>query len=257
MKIVIKIGSALLNQDNKFNHDFLAKKVKEISHLHKENQITIVTSGAVAAGMEVSNLKTRPKETIKLQLLSGEGQVRLINYYYDLFKKENIRIAQVLLTHHNFNTEGERTAISKIINEYLSQKIIPVINENDLISKEELDYKNLFPDNDILTALIGKEIKADLVIILTDVDGLFNSNPKSNTNGDSHLIEEVSHITEDIKKMASNETNSLGLGGMYSKILAAEILNKSNTDLIVANGRHNLNDIMNNKVKRTLFKAQK
>ena len=254
MKILIKIGSALTNKDNKFNYELIKEKVKEISELHKgNNEIVIVSSGAVACGMEIERLNGRPKETLKLQLLSGEGQAILMKRYGELFEKEKIRIAQVLLTHHNFDTQVEKEVIVDILCAYLKQKIIPIINENDLINKEELEDNKLFPDNDILAALVAKEIKADLVIILTDVNGLYKSNPKTNNN--SELIEEVRNIDENIKKMAQKETNSLGLGGMYSKVIAAEMLTKSGINMIIANGNLRIGDIIENKVKRTMFRA--
>jgi len=256
MRILIKIGSALTNKNNKFNYELIKEKVREISSLHKgNNEIALVSSGAVACGMEIEKLNERPKDTLKLQLLSGEGQAVLMKRYEELFEKENIRIAQVLLTHHNFDTKDEKEVIVNILCAYLKQGIIPIINENDLINKEELEDNKLFPDNDILAALVAKEIKADLVIILTDVDGLCKSNPK--INNDSELIEEVTNIDENIKKMAQKETNSLGLGGMYSKIIAAEMLTKSGIDTIVANGNFKLKDILENKVKRTVFRAKK
>jgi len=256
MRILIKIGSALTNKDSKFNYELIKEKVKEISSLHKENnEIILVSSGAVACGMEAEKLNQRPKDTLKLQLLSGEGQVILMKNYRDLFEKENIRISQVLLTHHNFETEKEKDTIINILNAYLKQGIIPIINENDLINKEELEDNKLFPDNDILAALVAKEINANLAIILTDVNGLCKSNPK--TNKDSELIEEVINIDENIKNMAQKDTNSLGLGGMYSKVIAAEMLAKSGINTIIANGNLNINDILKNKVKRTIFKAEK
>ena len=255
-KILIKIGSSLLvNNGNKFNYEFLKSKVREIAKLHKEGEeIIIVSSGAVACGMEIENLKERPKDILKLQLLSGEGQVRLIRYYQELFEKENIRVSQVLLTHHNFDRKEEMDTIIRIINNYLKQKIIPVINENDLVSKEEFESDNTFTDNDILAALVAKELKIDLVLILTDVDGLYNDDPKLNSG--SKLIKEVKEINEDIKKIALKNHNMFGVGGMYSKVIAAEMLTKEGIDVVVANGNLEINNIINNKVKRTLFKGK-
>ena len=254
MRILIKIGSALTNKNNNFNYELIKEKVKEISDIHKKNnEIIIVSSGAVACGMEAEKLKERPKDTLKLQLLSGEGQAILMKNYQELFAKESIRVSQILLTHHNFDTNEEKQAIINIIGAYLKQKIIPIINENDLINKEELEDNKLFPDNDILAALVAKEIKADLVIILTDVNGLYKSNPKTNNN--PKLIEEVKIIDNTIKEMALKETNSLGLGGMYSKVIAAEMLTKSGINTIIANGNLKIGDILENKVKRTIFRA--
>jgi glutamate 5-kinase len=255
MRILIKIGSALTNRDNRFNYELIKEKVKEISQFHRENnEIVVVSSGAVACGMEIEKLNERPKETLKLQLLSGEGQVVLMKNYRELFAKENVRVSQILLTHHNFDTKEEKEAIVNIINAYLKQKIIPIINENDLINKEELEDNKLFPDNDILAALVAKEIKANIVLILTDVDGLYKSNPKKDNN--SELIEEVKIIDDTIKKMAQKETNSLGLGGMYSKVIAAEILTRNGINTIIANGNLRIKDILENKVKRTIFRVK-
>jgi glutamate 5-kinase len=253
MRILIKIGSALTNEGNKFNYSLIEKKVNEISKLYKNNELILVSSGAVACGMELDKLEERPKDSLKLQLLSGEGQIKLIGNYRKLFEKKDIRVSQVLLTHHNLDTEKERKAITDILNAYLGEKIIPIINENDLINKEELESKKLFTDNDILAALIARDMKVDRALILTDVDGLYDNNPK--TNGNSHLIETVLKVTPKIKRMASKGTNNLGLGGMYSKVLAAEILTKAGIETIIANGNYNIEDIMSNRVKRTLFRA--
>jgi len=253
MRILIKIGSSLLSKNNRLNLELLRLKVKEVSKLFSEgHEIIIVSSGAVVSGMEIENLKERPKDTLKLQLLSGEGQILLMKAYKELFDKENIKIAQVLLTHHNLDTDKEGKTITRIINAYLKQKVIPIINENDLINKEELDNNYLFTDNDILAAIIANKLDVNLTVILTDVDGLFDSNPRLNKN--PRLIEEVNEINERIKKIASSETNNLGKGGMYSKVLAAEMMKTKNIKVIVANGNLNLSDIINNKVKRTIFK---
>jgi len=252
MRILIKIGSSLLNKDNKFNTELVRSKIKEISELYKKgNEIILVSSGAIACGMEVENIQERPKEVLKLQLLSGEGQIALMKNYKELFERESIRISQILLTHHNFDTYEEKKEIVKIINEYLNEKVIPIINENDLVNKEELQSGNLFTDNDILAALVAKELDVNLVVILSDVNGLYDINPKKNKN--AKLIEVIDEINTKIKESASKDTNSLGLGGMHSKITAADMLTKEGINMIIGNGNKNILDIISNKVKRTLF----
>ncbi len=254
MRILIKIGSALISKGHKLNNDWLEKKVKEIAALHHEgHDILLVTSGAVAAGMEIEGLETRPKDTLKIQLLSGEGQIKLMKHYKDYFKSEHIIIAQVLLTHHNFDKKNEEKTIRTIIDAYLGQRTIPIINENDLINKEELEYNSSFTDNDILAALVAIKMQVDLLLILTDVDGLHMEDPKNNTN--PGLIETVEHIDQSIKQAASKKANPLGLGGMYSKVRAAEMVTARGIDTIVANGKYSIADILSNSVKRTLFKA--
>jgi len=252
-RILIKIGSALISKNNKIDYDFLERKINEISKLFQENEIILITSGAVAAGMEIENLNQRPKDILELQLLSGIGQIKLMEDYKLLFSEKNIAISQILLTHHNFDNKEEQKTIVNIINSYLKQKVIPIINENDLVNKEEFESEFKFSDNDILTAFVASFLKPDLVLILTDVNGLYNANPKTNSNPE--FIELVEKIDDEIKQMASKETNHTGLGGMFSKIIAAEIINKKGIDVIIANGNFSLNDIIENKVKRTLFKA--
>ncbi|MDO8517155.1 MAG: glutamate 5-kinase [Nanoarchaeota archaeon] len=252
-RILIKIGSALISKNNKVDYDFLERKINEISKLLQENEIILITSGAVAAGMEIESLNQRPKDTLELQLLSGIGQIKLMEDYKLLFSEKKITISQVLLTHHNFDNEEEQKTIANIINSYLKQKVIPIINENDLVNKEEFESEYKFSDNDILTAFVASLLKPDLVLILTDVNGLYNANPKTTSNPE--FIELVEKIQDEIKQMASKETNHIGLGGMYSKIIAAEIINKKGIDVIVANGNFSINDIIENKVKRTLFKG--
>jgi glutamate 5-kinase len=256
MRILIKIGSAQISKGSRINYRWLKSKVREIAELHEQgNEIILVSSGAVAAGMEVEKLTKRPLDVLKLQLLSGEGQIRLLKYYKDYFKTYKIIVAQILLTHHSFAIEEEKKSIIQIIDAYLKQGTIPIINENDLVCKEELEYKRMFTDNDILTALVGTAVKSDLVIILTDVDGLYKGNPKTNLNAD--LIENVDILDNSIKKMASADTNELGLGGMLSKVQAAEILTKQGITVLVANGKYKLADIIQNKVKRTVFTGKK
>ncbi len=256
MRILIKIGSALISRGDRIDYPWLSGKVAEIAALHRRShELVIVSSGAVAAGMEVEGLAARPKDTLKLQLLAGEGQIKLMKTYKDLFKAHGIRIAQVLLTHHNFDTPEEEKTIRQIMGAYLKQGTVPIVNENDLVNKEELEHKRLFTDNDILAALVAIRLKADLAMILTDVDGLFRGNPKKDAAAE--LVEEVRVIDDEIRRMASRDTSSLGTGGMYSKIQAAEMLTCAGIDTLVACGRHPLEEVLENRVRRTLFRAEK
>jgi len=256
MKILIKFGSATLTKENKLNYNFLEEKAKDIAKLQKQgNEIIIVSSGAVAAGMETLNLKQRPKETLELQALSGIGQIRLMNHFAELFKSQDIDIAQVLLTHHNFSTKEEQENLKQVINSYLKKDIIPIINENDVVSKEEFMGNSVgkFSDNDILAALVATELKVDVMILITDVIGLCNVDPKKNDCAD--IIETISKITPEIEKIASKETNKLGKGGMASKVKAAKMVMSKGIITIVGSGEHSINDLLEGKVKRTLFKA--
>jgi glutamate 5-kinase len=252
MRILIKIGSALISSHNRIQYRWLKGKVREIAGLHRGgHQIILVSSGAVAAGMEVEGLTERPQDTLQLQLLSGIGQIKLMKYYKDYFKPEDIRVAQILLTHHNFSSRNEEATIRTIIESYLGRGVIPIVNENDMINKEEVEFKPVFSDNDILAALVAVRARVDLLLILTDVDGLFRANPKKNAHVE--FIEEVRRIDGEIEAMAARESNPLGLGGMASKVQAARTVSAEGIGTIVANGRYPLADVLAHRVRRTVF----
>jgi len=254
MRICIKIGTALISRGNRLNYSWLKGKVREIAALHKQgNEIVIVSSGAVAAGMEIAGRRKRPTETLELQMMSGMGQIRLMKYYKDYFKPEGIHIAQILLTHHNFSSKNEEATIRGIMESYLHAGVIPIVNENDMINKEEVEFKPVFSDNDILAALVAIRVKAKLLLILTDVDGLYQGNPKEDRR--ARLVEEVELIDRSIEQMAAKESNPLGLGGMASKVQAAKMVAAHGIATIVANGRYPLGHVLENKVPRTRFSA--
>jgi glutamate 5-kinase len=162
-------------------------------------------------------------------------------------------VAQILLTHHNFASKNEERTIRAIMEAYFQERVIPVVNENDMINKEEVEFKPVFTDNDILAALVAVRVDADLLMILTDVDGLFQGNPKQDRR--VKLVEVVKVIDRRIEEMAARETNALGLGGMASKVQAAKMVVSAGIATIVANGRYHLDEVLGEKVPRTLFRA--
>ena len=252
MRICIKIGTALISQSHRLNFRWLKAKVGEIASLRRQNhEIVIVSSGAVAAGMEISGVEERPTDTLQLQLLSGMGQIRLMKYYKDYFKAEGIHIAQILLTHHNFASRNEEGTIRQIMEAYLGRGVIPIVNENDMINKEEVEFKPVFTDNDILAALVAVRVRAELLLLLTDVDGLFQGNPK--TEKGVQLVQEVNLVDRRVEAMAARETNPLGLGGMASKVQAAKMATSGGIDTIVSNGRYSLENILDRRVPQTFF----
>ncbi len=254
MRICIKIGTALISRNNRLNYRWLKGKVREIAALQKQgDEIAIVSSGAVAAGMEIAGQTIRPTETLELQMMSGMGQVRLMKYYKDYFKSEGIHVAQILLTHHNFASKSEESTIREIMGAYLRGGVIPIVNENDMINKEEVEFKPVFTDNDILAAMVAVRIKAQLLLILTDVDGLYQGNPKQEHR--AKFVDEVRLIDRRIEQMAAKESNPLGLGGMASKVRAAKMVASHGIDTVVANGRYPLDQVLGSKVARTLFRA--
>lgn len=253
-RILIKIGSAIIAKNGKFDKEFLKNKVKEISNLIiNGKKIILITSGAVVMGMEIENLKERPLNTAKLQLLSGKGQVRLMNKYAKYFWEHNIDTAQILLTHHNFLNESEVKNLRDIINGYLEKGDIPIINTNDVVTKDELTPCSFsgFSDNDQLAALVAVHLDVNLMLILTNVDGLYEDNPYNNHN--AKLIKNVTKVTDDIENMAKRGVSKNGLGGMYSKVMSAKIAMEKGISTIVAHGKYDINKILENKVNRTTF----
>ncbi len=252
MTILVKMGSALISEGPRIRFPWLAQKVWEIAALIEEgHRFLIVSSGAVAAGMELQGITTRPQDTLDLQLLSGIGQVRLMRYYKDLFKERGVSVAQILLTHHNFASDRERDTITQIIDAYLSRGIVPVVNENDMVDKEEFDFEKSFSDNDILAAIVAVNARVDLAVLLTDVEGLYAADPKKHDQ--AQLIEDVNGVTDEIEAMAGAETNSLGLGGMSSKVTAARRITEAGIPAIIASGHYHLEDVIQRRVPSTRF----
>ena len=231
-KIVVKVGtSTLTKSDGQLNIEKIKKIVLELSNLSdKGYDVALVTSGAVGAGMGMLNMPERPKTLSEKQAVSAVGQVSLMHLYQTLFQEHNKVIGQLLLTKGEFSDRRRYLNVRNVCNTFFDKKIIPVINENDAIVADELKVG----DNDTMSALVSGLIDADLVIILSDIDGLYNKNPQKYT--DAKLIELVGDITEDVKNMAGGEGSKFGTGGMITKIIAAEMATKIGTNLVIANG---------------------
>lgn len=231
-KIVVKVGtSTLTKSDGQLNIEKIKKIVLELSNLSdKGYDVALVTSGAVGAGMGMLNMPERPKTLSEKQAVSAVGQVSLMHLYQTLFQEHNKVIGQLLLTKGEFSDRRRYLNVRNVCNTFFDKKIIPVINENDAIVADELKVG----DNDTMSALVSGLIDADLVIILSDIDGLYNKNPQK--YNDAKLIELVGDITEDVKNMAGGEGSKFGTGGMITKIIAAEMATKIGTNLVIANG---------------------
>lgn len=252
MRVLIKIGTGVIGAGSRLDRPWLRGKVGEIAALlRRGDEVLLVSSGAVAAGMEAAGLAERPAEPLDLQMLSGIGQIPLADCYRALFREHGVQAAQVLLTHYNFDTPREERTILRILDAYLSRGIVPVINENDLVNKEELDSRGRFTDNDILAALVAVGSKPDLAVILTNVDGLHA--------GGEHgpLIPLVEQVDDDIRAHASREAGPLGLGGMLSKVDAARMMTAHGIDVIVGNGHAALEPLIDGSAPRTLFRAER
>ena len=231
-KIVVKVGtSTLTNEDGSLNIEKIKKIVSELSNLsNKGYDVVLVTSGAVGAGMGKLNMTERPKTLSEKQALASVGQVALTHLYQLFFQEYGKIIGQILLTRGDFSDRRRYLNARNVCNTLLKNKIIPVINENDAVVSNELKVG----DNDTLSALVSGLIDADLLIILSDVQGLYNKNPQKYE--DANLIEIVGKIDDDIKKTADGEGSKFGTGGMITKIIAAEMATKIGTNMVIASG---------------------
>ena len=233
-RIVVKVGtSTLTNENGHLDIEKIRKIVLELSNLQdKGYDVILVSSGAVGAGMGLLNINEKPKTLAEKQMLSAVGQVSLMQIYQTLFKEHNKIVGQLLLTKEEFSNRKRYLNMRNVCNAFLKRKIIPIINENDAIVSNALKIK--VGDNDTMSALVSGLIDADLLIILSDIDGLYNKNPRKYE--DANLIHIVGDINEDIKKMAGAEGSKFGTGGMVTKIVAAEMVTKIGTSLVIASG---------------------
>ncbi len=250
-KIVVKVGtSTLTKEDGNLNIEKIKKIVSELSNLSdKGYDVVLVTSGAVGAGMGRLNMTERPKTLSEKQALASVGQVALTHLYQMLFQEYGKIIGQLLLTKGDFSDRRRYLNARNVCNTLLKNKIVPIINENDAVVANEIKVG----DNDTLSALVSGLIDADLLIILSDVQGLYNKNPQKYE--DANLIEIVGKIDEDIRKTAGGEGSKFGTGGMITKIIAAEMATKIGTNMVIASGEdpRNITRIVERENIGTLF----
>lgn len=233
-RIVVKIGtSTLANADGSLNEDKIKQIVANLSELNENAEVVFVTSGAVGAGMGQMKLAHKPKSIVEKQALAAIGQVSLIHLYQILFWAHGKTIAQLLLTKDDFSDRRRYLNMRSVLRSLLAKKIIPVINENDPVVGEGIRGVKV-GDNDTLSALVAGLIEADLLVILTDIDGLYDKNP--NVFADAKFINLVENLDDSIRAAAGAEGSKFGTGGMRTKITAAQMATKNGTHLIIANG---------------------
>ncbi len=230
--ITIKIGSNLLTDSkNKLDLNNLRHLIEQIS-VYKQNgkDVIIVTSGAIVCGSEALGIKAQ--SITDKQAAAAVGQVILMENYQQFFARQGLKTAQILLTKDVFEDANRATLTQNTINRLLSLNIIPIVNENDTVSVDEIK----FSDNDNLSSLVSIMLGADLHIILTDIDGLYDADPR--LNKDAKLIKELSSISDSlIKSLSAESPSQKGRGGMKSKIESAKTLMDNNIDVVIANGR--------------------
>ena len=231
-RIVVKVGTSTLTHNNgKLNFLRIERLVRELSDLvNQEKEIILVTSGAVGAGMDRLGLKEKPKTIPEKQAAAAVGQGILMHTYEKLFGEYGQTVAQILLTREDSVNRKRYANIRNSMLSLLKSHVIPIINENDVVAVDELKIG----DNDTLSASVASVIDADLLIILSDVEGVYTANPQEDP--DAKLIPVITDITKDIEDLAGGPGSARGTGGMYTKIQAAKIAVSSGVAMLIASG---------------------
>jgi len=229
---VVKIGSALLTDGGQgLNHKMMKLWVEQMVYLKKQGiEVVLVSSGSVAEGMLRLGWQERPEGVNQLQAAAAVGQMGLIQAYESEFAKHNVLTAQILLTHDDLSSAERNTNASATIKSLIENAVVPIINENDTVIIDEIR----FGDNDTLAALIANLVGADVLVILTDQNGLYHENPRENPQ--AKLVRESSLDNKELANMASSEGGSLGRGGMYTKLIAAKKAAEGGTVTFIASG---------------------
>lgn len=256
-RIVVKIGTSTITHEEtgNLNLDKLEKFVRVLTDLHNQNkEVVVVSSGAVGAGRKALGIQGKPKTLSVKQACAAVGQARLMMIYQKFFAEYNQTIAQILITKRIMINDISRTNAENTFQELLGMGVIPIVNENDPISTDQIGDE-IFGDNDTLSANVAELVKADLLILLSDIDGLYTDDPRNNK--DAKFISYVENIDGDLEAMAKGAESTFGTGGMTTKIAAAKIANEAGVDMVIANGDdvHNVTRILNGEQVGTLFKA--
>jgi glutamate 5-kinase len=231
-RIVIKVGSSLVtNQGQGLDHTTLTCLAEQITKLKQaKKEVVLVSSGAIAEGMQRLSWKKRPHALYKLQAAAAVGQMGLIQAYESCFRDYELQTAQLLLTHEDLSNRKRYLNARSTLTTLLSMNVVPIINENDSVATDEIR----FGDNDTLAALVTNLIEADVLVILTDQAGLFTADPRIDTQ--ARLLNEAMVEDPTIEQMASNVGSTIGRGGMLTKIIAAKRAARSGAHTVIASG---------------------
>ena len=256
-RVVVKVGTSTITHDNgRFNlgnMDRICRSVAE--QMNRGREIILVSSGAIGVGVGRLRLQQKPQLIREKQAIAAVGQCELMNMYSRFFSDYHYAVAQILLTRDDIDDEVTRVNICNTFEALLEREIVPIVNENDTVSTREIYHNGTFGDNDALSAIVAVHLQADLLIILSDIDGLYTVDPR--ISQDACLIATVSEITDEIEQAAGGAGSLRGTGGMHSKILAAKIATAAGLDTVIANGStaRMVDQILEGDVVGTWFQA--
>jgi glutamate 5-kinase len=234
-RVVVKIGSRVLVQrTGRPELRRMSSLVRDLAKLRQEGvELVIVTSGAIGAGMEALGMRSRPTSLPDLQMAAAVGQCRLMTHYDELFGARRCKVGQVLLTHDDFNHKMRLTNARRTMENLVRNRVIPVVNENDVVADEEIRADVKLGDNDFLASLVVKLIRADLLIVLSTVDGL--REPRG--DGRSRRVEYLESINRKTFALVAQHDGQLSIGGMASKLRAAQSVSQAGCSVVIADGR--------------------
>ena len=253
-KLVVKVGTSTLTYENgKSNLRRMEKLAAVLSDIQNSGiQVVLVSSGAIGVGVQKMGLDERPRDAAGRQAASSVGQTELMFMYDKFFGEYNQTISQLLLTKEDIDDEKRRNNLINTFNRLFDYGIIPIVNENDSISVSEIE----FGDNDTLSAYTSVLVGADMLVILSDIDGLYDDDPRSNP--EAKLIPVIEKVTDDLYDNASGAGSNRGTGGMITKLNAAKIATENHIDMVIMNGNKpsRLYKVIDGKPIGTFFKKQ-
>lgn len=254
-RIVIKVGTSTLTYDNgNINLCRIEKLTRVISDIvNSGKEVVLVSSGAIGVGVNKLKLKEKPVTIREKQAVAAVGQCELMHIYSKFFGEYSHTVGQVLLTRDVIEDDHIRENVINTFETLLEKQIVPVVNENDTVAIDEIENIVKFGDNDNLSAIVSVLINADLLIILSDIDGFYDSDPRSNE--DAKMISQIDEITPELEECAGGAGSKLGTGGMVTKLIAAKRAVNSGVDMILANGSEPniIRDILEGQEIGTLF----
>lgn len=254
-RIVVKVGTSTLTYPSgKLNIRCIERLVRCLSDLENRGyEMILVSSGAIGVGAAKMKLVERPKELRLKQAAAAVGQCELMHIYDKMFLEYGNNVAQILLTRHDISQPQQKELIRNTFEALLEKHVIPIVNENDTVAVEEIEFVETFGDNDTLSAEVSALCNADLLVVFTDIDGLYDEDPRTHT--DAHLIPIVHKITEDLRSAAGGAGSKNGTGGMETKLHAAEICMDAGIPMRIVNGERPeiIYEIMEGRTPGTLF----
>lgn len=254
-RVVVKVGTSTITYENGLlNFDRIDKLARQLSDLHNQGkEVVLVTSGAIGVGVGKLGLKAKPSTIPEKQAAAAVGQGILLHIYEKFFSEYGQLVAQILLTKDDITNKARYVNAKNTFHQLLSQGVIPIVNENDAIATHEIK----FGDNDTLSALVTSLTEADLLILLSDIDGLYDADPKKIPS--AKLIDYVPQITKEVEALAGGAGTKQGTGGMITKLKAAKITSDANASMVIANGAYDnvIRDILSYKQVGTLFATKK